>query len=188
MTPKQKKFAALAPPRNKITYADKIAGATKKTAKRGKAKIKAQTGVAISGPKKKSGIKNGLSKLKLNTLTPSRITGLMEKFSKMSDQDRALFQSMLGKGVGKFGKALDKATGRGRMSDQDLALATKKKTTARRAGGLKAAVKKIKADKGKAVVSDRLKSLQKQTSMKMKSPKLVRMKALSAQTGRRRGR
>ena len=28
MTPKQKKFAALAPPRNKITYADKIAGAT----------------------------------------------------------------------------------------------------------------------------------------------------------------
>ena len=135
MTPKQKKFAALAPPRNKITYADKIAGATKKTAKRGKAKIKAQTGVAISGPKKKSGMKNGVS---------SRITTLMEKFSKMSDQDRALFQSMLGKGMGKFGKALDKATGRGRMSDQDLALATKKKTTARRTGGLTAAVKKIK--------------------------------------------
>ena len=156
MTPKQKKFAALAPPRNKITYADKIAGATKKTAKRGKAKIKAQTGVAISGPKKKSGIKNGLSKLKLNTLTPSRITGLMEKFSKMSDQDRALFQSMLGKGMGKFGKALDKAALRGRMSDQDLAMPIfsqmkkaagtrkKKKTTARRAGGLTAAVKKIK--------------------------------------------
>ena len=98
MTPKQKKFAALAPPRNKITYADKIAGATKGKAKRGKAKI------------------------------------------------------------------------------------TKAK------GGLTAAVKKIKADKGKAVISDRLKSLQKQTSMKMKSPKLVRMKALSAQTGRRRGR
>ena len=104
----------------------------------------------------------------------------------MSDQDRALFQSMLGKGMGKFGKAIDKAA---RMSDQDLALATKKKTTtARRAGGLKAAVKKIKADKGKAVVSGRLKSLQKQTSMKMKSPKLVRMKALAAQTSRRRGR
>ena len=30
MTPKQKKFAALAEPRDKITYADKIAGATKK--------------------------------------------------------------------------------------------------------------------------------------------------------------
>ena len=29
MTPKQKKFAALAEPRDKITYADKIAGATK---------------------------------------------------------------------------------------------------------------------------------------------------------------
>ena len=28
MTPKQKKFAALAEPRDKITYADKIAGAT----------------------------------------------------------------------------------------------------------------------------------------------------------------
>ena len=60
------------------------------------------------------------------------------------------------------------------------------KTTPRRAGGLKAAVKKIKADKGKAVISDRLKSLQKQTSMKMKrSP---RIKALTAQTSRRRGR
>jgi len=31
MTPKQKKFAALAEPRDKITYADKIAGATKKS-------------------------------------------------------------------------------------------------------------------------------------------------------------
>lgn len=30
MTPAQKKFAALAPPKDKITYADKIAGATKK--------------------------------------------------------------------------------------------------------------------------------------------------------------
>ena len=39
MTPKQKKFAALAPPRNKITYADKIAGATKGKAKRGKTKM-----------------------------------------------------------------------------------------------------------------------------------------------------
>ena len=31
MTSKQKKFAALAEPRDKITYADKIAGATKKS-------------------------------------------------------------------------------------------------------------------------------------------------------------
>jgi hypothetical protein len=31
MTAKQKKFAALAEPRDKITYADKIAGATKKS-------------------------------------------------------------------------------------------------------------------------------------------------------------
>lgn len=30
-TPKQKKFAALAEPRDKITYADKIAGATGKS-------------------------------------------------------------------------------------------------------------------------------------------------------------
>ena len=30
MTPAQKKFAALAPPKNKITFADKIAGAKKK--------------------------------------------------------------------------------------------------------------------------------------------------------------
>mgnify|MGYP006234134131 FL=1 len=33
MTDKQKKFAALAPPTDKITYADKIAGATGKVAK-----------------------------------------------------------------------------------------------------------------------------------------------------------
>lgn len=33
MTDKQKKFAALAPPRDKITYADKIAGATGKVKK-----------------------------------------------------------------------------------------------------------------------------------------------------------
>ena len=33
MTDKQKKFAALAEPKDKITYADKIAGATKKTNK-----------------------------------------------------------------------------------------------------------------------------------------------------------
>jgi hypothetical protein len=30
MTPAQKKFAALAPPKNKITFADKIAGSKKK--------------------------------------------------------------------------------------------------------------------------------------------------------------
>jgi hypothetical protein len=51
MTAKQKKFAALAEPRNKITYADKIAGATKKT--------KAAAGKRIVKPKtkKKSGSK-----------------------------------------------------------------------------------------------------------------------------------
>ena len=158
MTAKQKKFAALAKPRNKITYADKIAGATK--AKRGKTKMtKADKGKAK------------LPKLKVDMLSPSKMTGLMEKFSKMSDQDRALFQSMLGKRMGKLGKGLDKALGRGRMSDQDLALATKKKTTARRAGGLTAAVKKIKADKGKTVLSDRFKKLQQQTAMKIVKPK-----------------
>ena len=35
MTEKQKKFAALAPPKDKITFADKIAGATMKEAKKG---------------------------------------------------------------------------------------------------------------------------------------------------------
>ena len=34
MTPKQKKFAALAPPKNKITFADKIAGSKKKGSKK----------------------------------------------------------------------------------------------------------------------------------------------------------
>ena len=69
----------------------------------------------------------------------------------------------------------------------DIITAAKRKA-GKAKGGLKAAVKKIKADKGKTVFSDRLKSFQKQTSMKMKSPKLVRMKALAAQTklGRRK--
>tara|TARA_R100000329_G_C7500098_1_gene176080 strand:- start:79 stop:573 length:495 start_codon:yes stop_codon:yes gene_type:complete len=147
LTPKQKKLAAMYGDKTKITRGDIITAAKKKagTAKRGKTKMtKAEKG------------KTKLPKLKLDTLTPSRITGLMEKFSRMSDQDRALFQSMLGKGMGKFGKALDKAALRGRMSDQDLAMPIfsqmkkaagtrkKKKTTARRAGGLTAAVKKIK--------------------------------------------
>ena len=49
MTPKQKKFAALAPPRNKITYADKIAGATKGKAKRGKTKMtKTKNGLSMA--------------------------------------------------------------------------------------------------------------------------------------------
>ena len=162
LTPKQKKLAAMYGDKKKITRGDIITAAKKKagTAKRGKTKMtKAEKG------------KTKLPKLKLDTLTPSRITGLMEKFSRMSDQDRALFQSMLGKGMGKFGKALDKAALRGRMSDQDLALATKKKTTARRAGGLTAAVKKIKADKGKTVLGDRFKKLQQQTAMKIVKPK-----------------
>lgn len=34
MTPKQKKFAALAAPKNKITFADKIVGAKKKGTKK----------------------------------------------------------------------------------------------------------------------------------------------------------
>ncbi len=179
MTPKQKKFAALAPPRNKITYADKIAGATKKTAKRGKAKIKAQagkylTGVAISGPKKKSGT---IDQMKNATQTQNRIMKMLANNAKLLDtlspKQREELQLMFGK---------EKIKLKGKMKDAGL------KTTPRRAGGLKAAVKKIKADKGKTVFSDRLKSLQKQTSMKMKSPKLVRMKALAAQTklGRRK--
>ena len=144
MTPKQKKFAALAKPRNKITYADKIAGATK--AKRGKTKMtKAQAGVAIASPKKRA---------------------KMVDDPRMSDQDKALMQKYIGmlpKGSALAGKALDKLIDNSRMSDQDLAMSifsqmkkaagakkagkmftTKKKTTARRAGGLTAAVKKIK--------------------------------------------
>ena len=49
MTPKQKKFAALAPPFNKATHADKIAGATKNK------RVEAKKGRKIT--KKKSGAK-----------------------------------------------------------------------------------------------------------------------------------
>ena len=62
----------------------------------------------------------------------------------------------------------------------DIITAAKRKA-GKAKGGLKAAVKKIKADKGKAVVSNRLKSLQKQTSMK-----LPRLKAIQIQTSFRR--
>ena len=174
MTPKQKKFAALAPPRNKITYADKIAGATKGKAKRGKTKIKAQTGVAIAAPKKKSGMMDQVktAQKSYNNML-KMLASNVKLLDTLSPKQREELQLMFGK---------DKIKLKSKMKDTGL------KTTPRRAGGLKAAVKKIKADKGKAVISDRLKSLQKQTSMKMKSPKLVRMKALAAQTSRRRGR
>ena len=56
MTPKQKKFAALAPPFNKATYADKIAGATKPAKKGGV--IAAKKGRKITKKKsKRSGAK-----------------------------------------------------------------------------------------------------------------------------------
>ena len=53
MTPKQQKFAKLAPPRNKITYADKIAGATKMK-KGGSAKKKKSTKKKGATPKNKA--------------------------------------------------------------------------------------------------------------------------------------
>ena len=52
MTPKQKKFAALAPPRNKITYADKIAGATGRTKAMG-GRIGYESGTGPDGVKRK---------------------------------------------------------------------------------------------------------------------------------------
>ena len=48
-TPKQKKFAALAEPRNKITYADKIAGATGKSKKMKQGGMARGGGAAIRG-------------------------------------------------------------------------------------------------------------------------------------------
>jgi hypothetical protein len=41
-TPAQKKFAALAPPKDKITFADKIAGAKKKTTMKKGGKVKSK--------------------------------------------------------------------------------------------------------------------------------------------------
>ena len=55
MTPKQKKFAALAPRFNKATYADKIAGATKPAKKGGV--IAAKKGRKITKKKSKGGAK-----------------------------------------------------------------------------------------------------------------------------------
>ena len=139
MTPKQKKFAALAPPRNKITYADKIAGATKGKAKRGKAKITK----AKQGKTKLDALQKALSKNKLGSIEELRMSLGLTK--------QAIKNMMKGT---EYDKAL------GKVMDADLAAAMKKKqettnlkskmkkaglkTTPRRAGGLTAAVKKIK--------------------------------------------
>ena len=56
MTPKQKKFAALAPPRNKITYADKIAGATGRTKAMGGGLMEATARLKRQGLKRGGGV------------------------------------------------------------------------------------------------------------------------------------
>ena len=149
MTPKQKKFAALAPPRNKITYADKIAGATKGKAKRGKAKIKAQKGKIPIMDQVKTAQKSYNNMLKM-------LASNVKLFDTLSPKQREELQLMFGK---------EKIKLKSKMKDTGL------KTTPRRAGGLTAAVKKIKADKGKTVLGDRFKKLQQQTAMKIVKPK-----------------
>ena len=52
----------------------------------------------------------------------------------------------------------------------DIITAAKKKA-GKAKGGLTAAVKKLKAEKGKTVLSDRFKKLQQQTAMKIVKPK-----------------
>ena len=58
MTPKQKKFAALAPPKDRITYSDKIAGATGRTMARGGGLMEATSRLRAQGLKK-GGIARG---------------------------------------------------------------------------------------------------------------------------------
>ena len=55
-TPKEKKFAALAPPRNKITYADKIAGATGRTKAMGGGLMEATQRLRRQGLKRGGGV------------------------------------------------------------------------------------------------------------------------------------
>jgi hypothetical protein len=63
MTPKEKKFAALAPPRNKITYADKIAGATGRTKAMGGGLMEATERLKRQGLKKGGGVcKRGMGR------------------------------------------------------------------------------------------------------------------------------
>jgi GTP1/Obg family GTP-binding protein len=122
MTPKQKKFAALAPPRNKITYADKIAGATKGKAKRGKTKIKAQKGKIPIMDQVKTAQKSYNNMLKM-------LASNVKLLDTLSPKQREELQLMFGK---------EKIKLKSKMKDTGL------KTTPRRAGGLTAAVKKIK--------------------------------------------
>jgi hypothetical protein len=57
-TPKEKKFAALAPPKDRITYSDKIAGATGRTMARGGGLMEATSRLRAQGLKK-GGIARG---------------------------------------------------------------------------------------------------------------------------------
>jgi pyruvate/2-oxoglutarate dehydrogenase complex dihydrolipoamide acyltransferase (E2) component len=166
MTPKQKKFAALAKPRNKITYADKIAGATKGKAKRGKAKITK----AKQGKTKLDALQKALGKNKLGSIEELRMSlGLtkqaIKNMMKGTEYDKA------------FGKVMDADLSAAMKKKQETANLKSKmkkaglKTTPRRRGGVNAAVKKIKADKGKTVLGDRFKKLQQQTAMKIVKPK-----------------
>ena len=64
-TPKEKKFAALAPPKNRITYSDKIAGATGKTMARGGGLMEATERLRRQGLGK-GGIAKGCGKVMSN--------------------------------------------------------------------------------------------------------------------------
>ena len=57
-TPKEKKFAALAPPKDRITYSDKIVGATGRTMARGGGLMEATSRLRAQGLKK-GGIARG---------------------------------------------------------------------------------------------------------------------------------
>ena len=64
-TPKEKKFEALAPPKNRITYSDKIAGATGKTMARGGGLMEATERLRRQGLGK-GGIAKGCGKVMSN--------------------------------------------------------------------------------------------------------------------------
>ena len=71
-TPKEKKFAALAPPKNRITYSDKIAGATGKTMARGGGLMEATERLRRQGLGK-GGIARGCGKVMSNRRKVTKI-------------------------------------------------------------------------------------------------------------------
>ena len=120
MTPKQKSFAKLAPPTNKITFADKIAGAKKEVDEMlGDVAAEAIKGALTGGRKKLDKNKNGkLDAMDFEMLRKGSKKQVQDDFGPMeaSTGDYSAKKAAAGKDIGKPGKnfaKIEKSAGGG---------------------------------------------------------------------------